>query len=65
MWIYMELQWPLVAENKTTFKIDGGEFLSCHQPFSVLKRGQKGIVCWNSLQICGRVTLALVNYFLY
>lgn len=31
VWIYMELQQPLVAENKTSMKIDGGEILSCHQ----------------------------------
>lgn len=39
MWIYMELQWPLVAENKTTFKRDGREFLLCHQHSLSTKKG--------------------------
>lgn len=58
----MVLQWPLVAENKSSVKTDGGE-IPLSQPLSLLKRAEKGIMCWNSLQICGRVTPTLVKYF--
>lgn len=56
----MELQWLLVAENKSGVKIDGGEIPWSHEPLSLLRRAQKGIM-WNGLQICGRVTPTLVT----